>query len=103
MLMFQEPLWPKAKAASGWKATLPNQDDAKQPILVDCKAELDKDGTIVLTQKLTQTKELVSAGLKLESVLRINAKTGKVKSVHESIAVKSQGGPDMTILFDIQS
>ncbi len=104
MLMLQQPLWPKTTNASSWKASLPNQFDKTMPISIDCSAEMDKDGkAILVTQKLTPSKEIEAAGLKMLSVVKVDAKTGKVLSVHEELEVKMEKSDNLKVLFDIDN
>ncbi|MEI8283016.1 MAG: hypothetical protein WCG75_11460 [Armatimonadota bacterium] len=104
IFMLQQPLWPKSTTASSWKASLPNQSDKTMPISIDCSAVMDKDGkTILVTQKIKPTKEIEAAGLSVQSIVKVDAKTGKVLSVHEVLEVKMEKSDNLKVQFDIDN
>jgi hypothetical protein len=104
MFMLQQPLWPKATTASSWKASLPNQFDKTMPVSIDCSAEMDKDGTTILVnQKITPSKEIEAAGLNIQSLVKVDAKTGKVLSVRELLEVKIDKDNRLKVQFDVEN
>ena len=104
MFMLRQPLWPTSKTASTWKSTIPDPTEKGKTIPVDCSAKMDTDGeTIVLTQTLI--KENAERGIPgaFITVLKIQAKTGRMKSMHQSIEFSVEKDKKFMIQFDEES
>jgi len=94
LLYMRQPLWPATKKAGSWTVTLPNPINEKTKAMkVACQVRTapGKPSLLLLEEKSDSMELAVGGSMQAVSKLEVDARTGAVLSVHESLDIYAGG------------